>query len=93
MQFWYNIVNGLNWLGNKIAAMFMELLSWLLEALFYVLSLLPLPDWFTNPGDIAAMVPADLWYFIHLFKIPYGISVAVSALVIRFIIRRLPFIG
>lgn len=34
-----------------------------------------------------------VWYFLDLFKIPFGVSACLSAFVLRFIIRRLPVIG
>jgi hypothetical protein len=34
-----------------------------------------------------------VWYFLNLFKLPLGVSMCLSALVTRFIIRRIPIIG
>ena len=33
------------------------------------------------------------WYFINLSKLPQGISMIISAMATRFIIRRIPVIG
>ena len=38
-------------------------------------------------------LPADLWYFLDLFKVSYGVPLVLSAYVTRFAIRRLPIIG
>ncbi|HDL5700272.1 DUF2523 domain-containing protein [Glaesserella parasuis] len=38
-------------------------------------------------------LPNDVWYFLELFKVPFGISLYLSAMVARFIIRRIPIIG
>lgn len=40
----------------------------------------------------AAQAPG-VWYFLNLFKLPLGVSMCLSALVTRFIIRRIPVIG
>ncbi len=38
-------------------------------------------------------VPSSVWYFLNLIEFPMGFSLIVSALLTRFIIRRLPVIG
>jgi hypothetical protein len=36
---------------------------------------------------------AGIWYFLELFHVPTGVSLVVSGLLTRFIIRRIPVIG
>ncbi|MDP8163492.1 DUF2523 family protein [Pasteurella skyensis] len=38
-------------------------------------------------------LPLDIWYFLELFRVPFGVNLLISAMVSRFIIRRLPIIG
>jgi len=38
-------------------------------------------------------LPPGVWYFIDLFRLDFGIPLAISAFVARFLIRRLPVIG
>lgn len=38
-------------------------------------------------------IPAGVWYFLDLFRIDYGFPLCISAIVGRFLIRRLPVIG
>lgn len=38
-------------------------------------------------------LPNDIWYFLELFKIPFGLSLYISAMLARFIIRRIPVVG
>ncbi|MBI0496317.1 DUF2523 family protein, partial [Pectobacterium parmentieri] len=33
------------------------------------------------------------WYFLNIFQVPTGIAMMVSAIIARFIIRRIPIIG
>lgn len=46
--------------------------------------------------DIAGLfnaLPDSVWYFINLFMVTEGIKLMFSALLARFIIRRIPLIG
>jgi hypothetical protein len=39
------------------------------------------------------LVPSSVWYFLDLFAFSTGVPMILSAVVTRFIIRRLPVIG
>ncbi|MDY4334382.1 DUF2523 family protein [Pectobacterium brasiliense] len=43
--------------------------------------------------DLFSQLPDAVWYFLNLFQVPTGISLMVSAIIARFIIRRIPLIG
>lgn len=43
--------------------------------------------------ELFAQLPDSVWYFLNLFQVPTGISLMVSAIIARFIIRRIPLIG
>ena len=38
-------------------------------------------------------LPSDMWYFLELLKVPFGVTLFISAMFARFIIRRIPVIG
>ena len=38
-------------------------------------------------------LPSDMWYFLELLKVPFGVTLFISAMLARFIIRRIPVIG
>ena len=38
-------------------------------------------------------LPSDMWYFLELLKVPFGVALFISAMLARFIIRRIPVIG
>lgn len=71
-----------------------EFVLWLWEqillAVTYVLNLIPVPDW-TQNTDIT--LPDGVLWVVSVFEIQYGVTVMVSAITLRFIIRRIPFIG
>jgi len=66
----------------------------ILEAIMFVpanlLAAIPLPSWATNP---TFSLPDGVLWFASVLELPYGASVMASAWGIRFLIRRLPFIG
>nr|WP_240348866.1 DUF2523 family protein [Pectobacterium aquaticum] len=43
--------------------------------------------------DLFNQLPDSVWFFLNLFQVPTGISLMISAIVTRFIIRRIPIIG
>lgn len=67
-------------------------------ALFFIttefISLLSglLPDSSALGGALGG-IPGDVWYFLDLFNVSYGIPLLLSAWSLRFIIRRIPVVG
>ncbi|MDE9460835.1 DUF2523 family protein [Xenorhabdus bovienii] len=85
---------GLGFIFKGIVAKF-----FLFSALFYMTTeFIPIIiDWFlpksTNLAELFGALPDSVWYFFNLFQFPIGIPLMLSAMVTRFIIRRLPIIG
>lgn len=54
-----------------------------------------LPAWFSGEGlaSHSSVFTPEVWYFIDYFLIEEGIALVLSAYSVRFIIRRLPFVG
>ena len=54
-----------------------------------------IPDFVSMAGlnSFTFTFPPSIWYFIDLVKIEFGITTMLTALVARFILRRIPFIG
>ena len=52
-----------------------------------------LPKDIPNIKDLFNALPNSILYFLYVLKVPTGISLFISALLSRFIIRRLPVIG
>lgn len=54
-----------------------------------------LPAWFSPDGlsGATSVFTPQVWYFLDYFNIQAGLSMAFSAYVARFLIRRIPFIG
>jgi len=87
-----------DWL-NAAWAWLIDLLLWVplqvyglaLDGLATVLEAIPAPEWIVA-ADFSGVHPA-IAYFGGAFEIGYGISALLSAMVLRFVIRRIPVIG
>ncbi|EBR4270926.1 DUF2523 domain-containing protein [Salmonella enterica] len=51
-----------------------------------------LPD-ISSIQTVLNTLPDGTWFFLDLFEFPHGVSAVVSALFVRFFIRRIPFFG
>lgn len=74
------------WLGQKIFA-------GVLEGLASVLNAIPVPDFFNDAAGLFNNIPPSFLFFLNLFAVGEGIAMITGALVLRFLIRRIPIIG
>jgi hypothetical protein len=79
-------LDAVQWLGKTIFKELMEGLSSLIEAL-------PVPDFVSNAGSFFGSLPSGVIYFLNFFAIQEGMTMILAAYVLRFAIRRIPFIG
>lgn len=56
-----------------------------------LLSYIPVPDWMQNIGSFT--LPPGVVWFAQALELPAGAAIIGSSLLLRFIIRRIPFIG
>ena len=84
---------------NDFLTLFVDILLWLPRMIYslvadvidYFMILLP-----TSGFDTQAALnnwSGDILYFLTLFQIQYAITALFTALIARFILRRIPFIG
>lgn len=78
---------------EKFKDFFLYIWHQILDGGIYLLNLVPVPAWAQNSGGLLSGVPSGAAYFMSVFEINFGLSVLASAYLIRFTIRRLPFIG
>jgi hypothetical protein len=78
------LIELLLWIPRKIYEMFVDIVA-------YFINLLP-SEGFDVQGAINGW-PSDLAYFLGVFEVDYGITVMFTALIARFILRRIPVIG
>lgn len=97
---WGAIISAFGWLLNYILGAgaikwaVLALLWYGVTILFDVLISL-LPSWFDAGGlsGLFGFMTPGMWYFFDYFKGSTAISMIFGAVVARFLIRRLPFIG
>lgn len=92
------------WLSQK----FTEILDWVkdfflwiprklyeevLDALASFFEALPVPDFIIEAGAAFSGISGNVLFFAQKFAIGEGIALILSAYVLRFILRRIPFIG
>lgn len=68
------------------------LFSLVVDVLEMFLSWIPAID-MIDPSSAASGLGSDVLYFTTVMEVPYGLAAALSALLARFILRRIPFIG
>ncbi|WP_307941535.1 DUF2523 family protein [Pseudomonas mosselii] len=67
--------------------------DWLWQAMLSLISSSSIVGLIEVAGGLFESIDPSVWYFMSIFQIPYGITVVLSAYVLRFLIRRIPFIG
>lgn len=76
--------------GNMLGDFFGWIYQQVVDAGLYALGLIPVPDWMATPSFT---LPDGVLWFADVLQMQEGIAIMTSASVIRFIIRRLPFVG
>ena len=71
----------------------LKLWSFMLDALASALESIPVPSFMNDLQGYANGIPADVIYYVKPFDLGTGIAIIGSAYLIRFLIRRIPFVG
>lgn len=74
------------WVPRKIAEQVLDGLAMLIEAI-------PVPDAVAEWNSSAGAAFADAGYIAEIFALDVGLALVGSALLARFLLRRIPFIG
>ncbi len=74
------------WVPQKLYQMFMEGMAAILLAI-------PVPAFFADAQSAFNAMTGDIMYFASAFRIGTGMTIIIGALVVRFLIRRIPVIG
>lgn len=63
------------------------------DALLSIINAIEAPAWLGNIDSLFAGIPSGVWWFASVGQFGFGLSLIGSALLLRFVIRRLPIIG
>lgn len=74
------------WVPKKIFELIMDAFASLFEAL-------PVPDFIVQATNAFSGVSGNVLFFASKFAIAEGLMIYIGALILRFILRRIPFIG
>ena len=78
-----------------------ELLLWIprqlwettLSALAAALEAIPVPDFVTSAQGYMNGIGGNVLWMLNIFAVPEGMAMVMSALILRFLVRRNPLIG
>ena len=68
------------------------LVSGLVDAVLAVVESIPVPDFVSNAGSIFGGISPHVWWFASALEFGFGIGVIITAYLIRFALRFLPFV-
>lgn len=88
---WYDVPCGIEFLIYELGQLFLMLFHTLMMGLVSLFESIPRPGFFDTLATI--QLPPDFYYFSELFQLGPGVQIVMSAYTIRFLIRRLPFVG
>jgi hypothetical protein len=83
----------LAWLLGFVDWILIEVFKVLCTAVLAVIDAIPVPSFFANASGLMASLPAGVVYFAQAAQIGNGLTILMSAIGLRFLIRRLPFVG
>jgi sulfite exporter TauE/SafE len=100
-DFFVGIVEWFYSLYTDSLAWVLELFEWIPKRIFQgimdgsasLIEAIPAPSFLTNAGSFFGNIPGGIVYFFQFFAIAEGIAMITAALLLRFILRRIPLIG
>ena len=87
------VTDVLDWALELVAWIPRELWASLLDALAGALEAIPAPDFLSQAGSFFGGIPENIVYFFQFFAVADGLGFIISALLLRFLVRRIPVIG
>lgn len=91
MPSWISSV--LQWLKDLVEYAALHIWKLLLSGLASVIEAIPVPSFFSQAGDLLGSVPATVLYWVSFLHADFGIPLVLGAYLLRWLIRRIPFIG
>ena len=67
--------------------------DWLWQGVLALMSSSIILSLLQSAGELFSTIDPSVWYFMGIMQLPYGITAVTSAYLLRFLVRRIPFIG
>jgi hypothetical protein len=90
---WKWLEDVLAWLKELLLYIPLKVLQGVLDAAASLIEAIPVPSFMANLGDLFAGISPGMAYFVNDLHLGAGVTMVLSAYVIRFLIRRLPVVG
>lgn len=87
------VTDFLDWLLDLVAWIPREIWSGLLDGLAQALEAIPAPAFLQQAGSFFGGIPSNIVYFFQFFAVAEGLGFIITALLLRFLVRRIPIIG
>lgn len=87
------LIDALNWLVGAITWAALEVYGLILDALGTVIENIPAPEFLDNVEGWIAGIPPGVAYFAGAAQLDAAFAIFASAYTVRFLIRRIPFVG
>lgn len=81
------------WLKELFLWLPLKIWEMLLEALAGVFEAIPVPDFINTAQGYMSGIGGNVLWMLSLFAVPEGLTMVMSALLLRFLVRRIPLIG
>ncbi|WP_313487446.1 DUF2523 family protein [Stutzerimonas kunmingensis] len=82
-----------DWLLELVLWAPKKILEALLDALAGVLEAIPVPSFMSNAQSFFSAIPSEVVFVLTFFAVKEGVAMIIAALILRFILRRIPIIG
>ncbi|MDY6948556.1 MAG: DUF2523 family protein [Pseudomonadota bacterium] len=90
---WKWLEDVLTWLKDLFVYIPLKIWQSVLDALAGLIEAIPVPAFMENLSSLVGALDPGIAYFVGPLNLGIGISMMLSAYVIRFLIRRLPVVG
>jgi len=81
------------WLKDLFLWLPLKLWELLLDAFASLIEAMPVPEFLTQAQGYFSGVGSNVLFVLDLFAVPQGMTMIMGALILRFVIRRIPLIG
>jgi hypothetical protein len=88
---WYDASCGFEYLANEIEVSLVSIFYSIMDTLASIFESIPVPSFATNINTL--QLPEFFLYLTDILQVYNGLQIVMGAYLIRFIIRRIPFIG